>query len=375
MVSSTSTPRSGYGSHCAPQLITAASLLDGPRVRRLCLELAKILDDEVRTSCFDATIPFSDPSRIAWFTLIENTDDAWVESSTPPVGIGVNDFAKVLRAARLRQPTSLELMHAFADAVANARYWQEPDAEDQLAAEPKVVEALRPIAEIIAASSDTSWWTEPVVRPEQWITARGRPIGFGEAKSLTEWRAETIASEARFRKEIPADPKYNFSGSWWSTPNNWDIPSTTRAINELGPINLYLEEYANTEGKGTGQAYLIADDVPVYEIQGRADWVVLCKRYPLEVTASKRHDWYRTTGQAPTRWVQPDWAAVADSFAGVHLTAAAYLTGAGRALYLDDDTATVIAGFNPDATYWPRGLNEIANPIGNPEQYPALAWD
>ena len=98
----------------------------------------------------------------------------------------------------------------------------------------------------------------------------------------------------------------------------------------------------------------------VYEIDGADAWAALCRAYPLEVTEQKRHDWYRTTGR-DGRWLLPDWAAVAVDHDAVHLTAAAYLTTAGTAVPVpvDDGVASVIAGWNPDETYW---LSDDARP-------------
>ena len=96
-------------------------------------------------------------------------------------------------------------------------------------------------------------------------------------------------------------------------------------------------------------------DVPaeasVYEVDGPDAWSELCRRFPLEVTASRRHDWFRTTGAAD-RWVIPDWVRVADEFDAVHVTAAGYLTTAGRPVAVEEDASSVLAGWNPDETYW-----------------------
>jgi hypothetical protein len=41
-----------------------------------------------------------------------------------------------------------------------------------------------------------------------------------------------------------------------------------------------------------------------------ADWAELVGRYPIDVSRSRRHDWWRATGWAG-RWLVPDFAAVA----------------------------------------------------------------
>lgn len=89
----------------------------------------------------------------------------------------------------------------------------------------------------------------------------------------------------------------------------------------------------------------------VYEISTADDWAELCRRFPLDLTASRRHDWYRATGRVGD-WVIPDWTSVGEHCDGVHLSAAAYLQAAGSPIPVDDDSASLIAGWNPDETWW-----------------------
>lgn len=49
--------------------------------------------------------------------------------------------------------------------------------------------------------------------------------------------------------------------------------------------------------------------------------------------------------------MMPNWKQVAADYAGVHLTVEAYLSCAGKALPIGNQ-ASVIAGWNPDTTYW-----------------------
>ena len=82
----------------------------------------------------------------------------------------------------------------------------------------------------------------------------------------------------------------------------------------------------------------------MFEVDGPQAWAQLCRRFSLEVTAQKRHEWYRTTGRAG-RWVIPDWLRVGEVYDGVHLTAAGYLSAATTEIPVDDDCASVIAGW------------------------------
>jgi hypothetical protein len=105
----------------------------------------------------------------------------------------------------------------------------------------------------------------------------------------------------------------------------------------------------------------VAPGARIYEISGPAEWGVLVRRYPLEVSKSRRHDWWRATGWAG-RWLIPDFTAVASDYDAVHVTVRAYLTTAGKALPVGagetvggprvDEARTVLAGWDPDQTYW-----------------------
>ena len=104
----------------------------------------------------------------------------------------------------------------------------------------------------------------------------------------------------------------------------------------------------------------------MWEIDGPGAWTDLVRRYPMDVTSARLHDWYRTTGRAGT-WLVPDWSEVAADYDAVHLTVAGYLTTATRALPVDATTATVLAGWNPDQTWWLTDILEAVSP--DPERW------
>jgi hypothetical protein len=110
------------------------------------------------------------------------------------------------------------------------------------------------------------------------------------------------------------------------------------------------------------------------EIRRPEDWTSLCRRFPLEVTASRRHVWFSTTGR-DGRWLIPDWERVADEWDAVHLTVHGYLSGAGarfrsapkRRQSSRDGTLTAPFG----SPMWPasgrvRGSHGIAPPTAGP---------
>jgi len=63
-----------------------------------------------------------------------------------------------------------------------------------------------------------------------------------------------------------------------------------------------------------------------------------------------------TTGAGPRGTTAdgscPTGRGVAAEFDTVHLSVAGYLTTAGRVVAVDDEMSTVLAGWDPDATYW-----------------------
>jgi hypothetical protein len=57
---------------------------------------------------------------------------------------------------------------------------------------------------------------------------------------------------------------------------------------------------------------------------------------------------------------------VAAHYDAVHLTVGGYLTTAGRALSVSGSAATMLAGWDPDETYW---LADVLEPAGAPARW------
>lgn len=293
--------------------------------------------------------------------------------------LGVLAAFDVGAVARLSE---LDVLNALSHAADFARYWQPPDEEDVLFSHPDVVAALRPIAAATLSSPHLSWWAEPVDLDSQRLvdifqSHRGWPelprvLG---RPDLEDWRAKSIASEARFREYNESDPKRNISGAWWSTPAMSGTYSTSRARECVGALELILEEDSGEKREARVYPVRIKSTPTVYEINGPADWARLVDNYPIAVTASRRYVWYQTTGQY-LDWFIPDWPAVARDYDAVHLTMAGYLTTPGIAIPLTRCSgATVLAGWDPDATWWLRSdILEVGETPSEWRRSPGEDW-
>ena len=338
-----------------------AALLEGPRGRRVCLEYARLCAErgghaEATTALWWAGRRL-DPDQ----PMVVRFSAHYGTTAAPDPVVTPADAAPALDAISLVPPTADDLRTALAASVGRAMYWQSPDGDDALAATEDVRGALARVADVIASSPHAAWWETPVDLDDQWtVPWEGGGGAPADAEALlASWRDSVLEDEERAARERPADPHANWTGMWWSIPRPGLVP-TTRSLADDGPARLWFEE----DSAGGTEATAVPVEVypaRVIEIDGVDAWADLCRRHPLDVSASRRQDWFRTTGR-DGRWVLPDWSRVAAEADGVHLTVAGYLAAAGRAIEVGPDTASVIAGWNPDETYWFRGT--IARPAG-----------
>lgn len=338
-----------------PATLTEA-LLAGPRGRRLLLEYARLADERVRvehtqdsfcSGVFYAAHQLDAGSGVACVSYGPGADQ-------PLPRVAPEHVARLLADVPLPDVTKKDLHTALAATTDSARYWQEPEGEDVLAMTDPMLPELRRVAEHLSASEHARWWTTGVVRDEQWSLRWGKRHDSvpSVGKVLTTWLDRVVAEEKRAARERPTDPTAAYSGVWWSSPLG--VPCSTRTLDDGSPASLWFVEDSAGEYRAWARRQIIPADIDTFEIDGAAAWAHLCQRFPLEVTAQKRHDWYRTTGR-DGRWVLPDWHAVAEEYGGVHLTVAGYLAAAGIAIDVDGDAASVIAGWAPDEAFWLTG--------------------
>jgi hypothetical protein len=242
-------------------------------------------------------------------------------------------------------------------------YWQEPDGTDLLCSTPQVRAALARVAGHLAGSPHVQAWTAGVDRTDQWLVERDGAGPAVQRPDLSRWRADLLDQEIVAGRDRPADPRANWSGDWWSHPPH-GLATSTSSLPDGSPVGLRLVE--DSLGWQTAAAHRLEVDpaARIHEIDGVEAWAALCREAPLEVTAQKRHDWYRVTGRAG-RWVIPDWSVLAGRFDGVHLTIAGYLAAATTSIEVDD-AGSMIAGWGPDTTWW---LNDTVHPVGEPSRW------
>lgn len=339
----------------APTTALSEALLEGSRGRRLLLEYAVASDHldapEHRDDSFSSGVFLAsyhlDSGKGTSVRLFGNVD-ARIAVVT------AEEVAERLAFVSLAEVTPALLRDCLFRAVDSARYWQEPDGRDVLAAAAEMRVPLRRVAEHLAASPHTVWWGEPVAARSQWaVNWEGGSPSTGVTDPIAVLRAagdREIEEERIARRDRTEDPAANFSGNWWSRPP-WELPSSARELFDGSPAKLWFVEDSLGWERGEATRLGVASGLRVYEIDTAEAWAQLCRRFPIEVTAQKRHDWYRTTGRAGA-WVIPDWAKVAQHYDAIHLQVQAYLSAVGIAIPVDGRTASVIAGWDPDQTYW-----------------------
>ena len=303
--------------------MTPEELLEGPRGRRVCLEVAML------------SAPGAVEPNVRQIDALERVP---LISLTPEL-----------------------LLEALIESVDSARYWQEPDGHDVFAAMPQVRPGLLRFARAIVSSEATEWWERPVGAGHdvetEWIAHEPEPE---EAPSpldpaeraraaLIDWENETRYWEQRARSELHELPE-GHSNHWWSKPP-WGLVRTTSEIPRFGPAQLHLKEDSHGSEIAEVRAVRVADGARVFRIDRAEHWAELCRRYPVDVTLQKQWDWRETTGRRGA-WVMPNWRAVATDWDAVHLSVAGYVRSAGTAIACDERTASVIAGWDPDTTYW-----------------------
>ncbi|UAJ80740.1 hypothetical protein IT072_06945 [Leifsonia sp. ZF2019] len=330
----------------------ARALVGGPRGRRVLLEIARgPLGTEphpLATAVFWAAYRRAREAGEA-VSLVTVTDGDGEGSHERPAPSGA-EIAALLAEQPSAPPTAEDLDDALEAAVDSARYWQGPDGEDRVASDPELAPALLRTAHLVAGSPHTDWWATGLDRASQCeVLFEGMTTSprIDSRAVLRKWTDAAAAEEAFWRRST--EQGVAMSGTWWSTPPH-GLRRTTRASTPSGiPVGLRLIEDRMGWTRADVRRIGVAPSARVVEIDGPDAWADLVRRYPLDVTASRRADWARATDRHG-RWLIPDWARVAAD--AVHVSVAGYLATAGRALDLGDGWGALLAGWGPDETVW-----------------------
>ncbi|UQN28333.1 hypothetical protein [Brachybacterium kimchii] len=338
----------------------AAALTRGPRGLRTLLEFALRSEDAamgddvgpLAVLVHDAAHHRDDSSFAAMIT-----EEGRVVPNLEVPDPGMDEVADALDSVVLLLEPSHDLMlRCVADAVTEARYWQAPAGSDAVAMTAPVRRALHRVADRLASErSVRDWWSDMDADHQVhvlWIDpdAPESFVGRAPRPSVEDLRADAARS--------------GDVAMWESAPTSFRAMTTGRWPDGT-PTHLWLVE----DEQGWTEAF--ADPVEsaagrdVLEIRSAQDWVALCRRHPQDVTRMRRETWGPASGHEGA-WVQPSWAAISRTHDAVHLGLGAYLDLAGRAIDVDGRSATMVAGWHPDATYWFR---EPPDPIGAPEPW------
>ncbi|MGK3952477.1 hypothetical protein ACLKM7_09145 [Microbacterium sp. I2] len=329
------------------------ALMRGPRGRRLCLEYVMRTDESVRSAVFWLGRQQDAPPGVQRRRFVGD-DSAHQE---PPTYTS-EEVAALIDGVMLATAREDIVREALQTTVDLARYWQEPDGEDVLAAHPAVRDALRHVAELVVAAIPDLTATRTTV---QWAVdwrplSDAAPLEPKPAAVLAEWTRDQREDEARSARERPANPHANWSGTWWSVPQ--------RLLTTRGSVLDALELVEDSLGWEVATIIPVRGAGRTLEITSPEDWADLCRHYPMEITASRRHDWFRVT-RRDGRWLIPDWQRVAERWDAVHLTTLGYLSAATQFIELDAEYGSVIAGWAPDSTIW---LTDVAREWNEPRE-------
>ncbi|MBF4587275.1 hypothetical protein [Curtobacterium sp. VKM Ac-2887] len=286
-------------------MITAADLLDHPRGRRFCFELVNGVQQP------------DDPDAVA----------------------------SALAAVPLPVLSEDSVVVALESTAESALWWQPADATDALLSRPELRPALTRIARWAVDSPVVRQLAEP--QGGAWTVVfddDDQPRRPSTGQALRDWAQQ-------LRDEVAAGSPGVTSGVWWTTPP-WPLLQTTRApFPSAGPLALWAVEDSFGHEHARALSTPIDPAARVFTVDGPDDWAALCRRWPLDVTTTtRRNDWRLATGRQGT-WVLPDWSGVAAEYDVVHLTVAGWFRTSGDAVKVDDDRASVVAGWTPDSAY------------------------
>lgn len=318
--------------------LTPDHLLQGPRGRRLCWELVDqlIFDLTGRHGLFPMRLNVNAPGGTVTVEEI--------------VAYCLDQISVVWERLNAESIDDDYLVALLRNVVGFARYWQPPDEVDLWLMEHEVSEVFRPVATAIASHPLTKWWTSDVALGSQHrvLLTPTTSISYDPARALSDWVAAIHSETERW-----IGP--HVMGKWWTGPLGPGLPTTTRVHPGWGIVGLSLMEDPPGYQELASVPLSIEREAKVFEVHSIDDWHTLVNLAPLDVTRARGNVWAEATG-LDRRWIVPNWEEIAEAIDGVHLSLGGYLGLAGVPIEIEPGVTSLIAGWDPDATYWLTGV-------------------
>jgi hypothetical protein len=336
-------------------------LIAGPRGRQLCAALLGVTQSEaasIRAEDSDGVQLLSRPSDDE-ITLPEDdvTSDPhrtdWTSAGQALLCRLLIEKAKTYPQRTLDLSHPLALLPALEIVVDEAAYWGPASACQDPFDLPELVVPLQSIARTFADLPTFDWlWSN---------------LSYSAQRSVQWSRDEEPLSASPPRSDQADGPRLGerleVRGAWWSGPTG--VLPTTRRVEGIGALGLVLvEDGFGEEGANVWQIN-VSHSARVYEVTANSDWQKLVASYPKDVTKNRQESWAWTGWNG--KWLLPNWSAVSHDWDAVHLSVSAYLSLAGVRLSVGPHASTMLAGWNPDETYWLRP--EVSTADQPPERW------
>jgi hypothetical protein len=296
--------------------------------------------------------------------------DGLAQNLTGEVGesFQIDKYRRLSRIRRDKFILSIPNQNELTIAVALASYLEaksilldDPSWESQVGViidDPSIAEDLQAVGRALDILPEAAWLggdVEPSLQAFADWRNSADPPSLGTQDPLRK-----VMDDLAPRKS-PRGRWPEAGGAWWSAPAAAGLPCTTRRLNSFAPVELVCRDDSFGEERASVWNMNVAIGARVAEIHGLTDWARLVEAYPLNVTGARRADWSRRYGWAGP-WLVPDWSRLANDWDGVHVSANGYLRAQEQAAPVRDGR-TVLAGWNPDATYWLRDAIGLADSV------------
>lgn len=168
--------------------------------------------------------------------------------------------------------------------------------------------------------------------------------------------------------------------AWLTAPINWFFTSNPAPERLLEAFGIAWDQSSNDV---TRWSLNVDPGARIYEIHRPEDWQALVAAHPCEartwyegwqIASDDPEDWsgadefdglshQRAARRGVRRFIEPDWAAVAQDWDAVHLSWAGYLTAEGTACDLGDGDVAMLLGWGSERTLWLNPVLSDPQPV------------